>query len=63
MLRARDGKDFRKENGDILKTDVKKQRALGKSEKELGKDAITVELLNYDGDGAKKSRRILKRRT
>ncbi len=32
-------KDFRKENGDILKTDVKKaKRALGQSEKELGKD-------------------------
>ncbi len=31
-------KDFRKENGDILKTDVKKsKRALGKSEKRAWK--------------------------
>ena len=38
-----------------FKTDVKKAKEhWEKAKKELGKDAITVELLNYDGDGAKK---------
>ncbi len=61
FAKSPDGKDFRKENGDILKTDVKKAKEhWEKAKKELGKDAITVELLNYDGDGCEKSRRILK---
>lgn len=61
FAKSPDGKDFRKENGDILKTDVKKAKEhWEKAKKELGKDAITVELLNYDGDGAKKVGEFLK---
>lgn len=61
FAKSPDGKDFRKENGDILKTDVKKAKEhWEKAKKELGKDTITVELLNYDGDGAKKVGEFLK---
>ncbi|EOV9529018.1 peptide ABC transporter substrate-binding protein [Bacillus cytotoxicus] len=56
-----DGKDFRKENGNILKTDVKKAKEhWEKAKKELGKDAITVELLNYDTESSKKIGEYLK---
>lgn len=56
-----DGKGFREENGDLLKTDVKKaQEYWKKAQKELGKEEITVELLNYDTENAKKTGEYLK---
>ncbi|PGM92808.1 peptide ABC transporter substrate-binding protein [Bacillus cereus] len=61
FAKSPDGKDFRKENGDILKTDVKKAKELWeKAKKELGKEQVTVELLNYDSDNAKKVGEFLK---
>lgn len=61
FAKSPDGKDFRKDNGDIIKTDVKKAKEhWEKAKKELGKDAITVELLNYDGENAKKVGEYLK---
>ncbi|MDM5189237.1 peptide ABC transporter substrate-binding protein [Bacillus sp. DX4.1] len=61
FAKSPDGKDFRKENGDILKTDVKKAKEhWEKAKKELGKEEVTVELLNYDTDNAKKLGEFLK---
>ncbi|MGG3446716.1 peptide ABC transporter substrate-binding protein [Bacillus nitratireducens] len=61
FAKSPDGKDFRKENGDILKTDVKKAKEhWEKAKKELGKEQVTVELLNYDSDNAKKVGEFLK---
>ncbi|MEB8671143.1 peptide ABC transporter substrate-binding protein [Bacillus cereus] len=61
FAKSPDGKDFRKENGDILKTDVKKAKEhWEKAKKELGKEQVTIELLNYDSDNAKKVGEFLK---
>ncbi|EOO15679.1 MULTISPECIES: peptide ABC transporter substrate-binding protein [Bacillus cereus group] len=61
FAKSPDGKDFRKDNGDILKTDVKKAKEhWEKAKKELGKEQVTVELLNYDSDNAKKVGEFLK---
>ncbi|WP_242143399.1 MULTISPECIES: peptide ABC transporter substrate-binding protein [unclassified Bacillus cereus group] len=61
FAKSPDGKDFRKENGNLLKTDVKKAKEhWEKAKKELGKDAITVELLNYDTESSKKIGEYLK---
>ncbi|EMA6343568.1 peptide ABC transporter substrate-binding protein [Bacillus cytotoxicus] len=61
FAKSPDGKDFRKENGNILKTDVKKAKEhWEKAKKELGKDKVTVELLNYDTESSKKIGEYLK---
>jgi oligopeptide transport system substrate-binding protein len=55
------GKDFREENGDLLKTNVEEAKKLwAEAKKELGKDQFTLELLNYDSDSAKKVGEYLK---
>ncbi|PFN05068.1 peptide ABC transporter substrate-binding protein [Bacillus cereus] len=61
FAKSPDGKDFRKENGEGIKTDAKKAKEhWEKAKKELGKDAVTVELLNYDSENAKKVGEFLK---
>ena len=49
-----DGKDFQETFKNGIKPDAKKLLHLGRSEKELGKDQVTIELLNYDTGNAKK---------
>ena len=49
-----DGKDFAETFKNGLKQDSKRQRQPGKKRKELGKDQVTIELLNYDTGNAKK---------
>ncbi|MEY8349494.1 peptide ABC transporter substrate-binding protein [Bacillus cereus] len=61
FAKSPDGKYFRKENGEGIKTDLKKAKEhWEKAKKELGKDAVTVELLNYDSENAKKVGEYLK---
>ncbi|CAG9612865.1 Dipeptide-binding protein DppE [Bacillus rhizoplanae] len=56
-----DGKDFRKENGKLVKTDVKEAKKYWEAgKKELGKDTIELELLNTDTELAKKTSEYLK---
>ncbi|MFX3623381.1 MAG: peptide ABC transporter substrate-binding protein [Ectobacillus sp.] len=56
-----DGKDFRKINGNMNGTDLKKAKEYWeKAKKELGTDKVTLELLNYDTDTAKKVGEFLK---
>ncbi|HDR4874832.1 TPA: peptide ABC transporter substrate-binding protein [Bacillus cereus] len=56
-----DGKDFRKENGALVKDDVKKAKVNWKKGKqELGKEQVTLELLTSDNAIAKKSAEYLK---
>ena len=49
-----DGKDFQETFKNGIKPDAKSCCSLGRSEKELGKDQVTIELLNYDTGNAKK---------
>ncbi|MCP8968304.1 peptide ABC transporter substrate-binding protein [Ectobacillus ponti] len=56
-----DKKDFRAENGDLAKTNVKKAKELFEAgKKELGVDTIQLELLNFDSESAKKIGEYLK---
>ena len=56
-----DGKDFRKENGALVKDDVKKAKVNWKKAKqELGKEQVTLELLTSDNAIAKKNAEYLK---
>ncbi|GAB6687533.1 peptide ABC transporter substrate-binding protein [Bacillus cereus] len=56
-----DGKDFRKENGALVKDDVKTAKENWKKAKqELGKEQITLELLTSDNAIAKKNAEYLK---
>ncbi|MBU4642498.1 peptide ABC transporter substrate-binding protein [Bacillus toyonensis] len=56
-----DGKDFRKENGILVKDDVKTaQENWGKAKQELGKEQVTLELLTSDNAIAKKNAEYLK---
>ena len=55
-----DGKDFQETFKNGLKPNAKKRCGLGRSEKELGKDQVTIEFLNYDTGNAKKLANILK---
>ena len=58
---TQDGKDFRDVNGDMLKTNKDEAAKLwAEGLKELGKDKIELELLNYDSDAAKKTGEYLK---
>ncbi|OOE12158.1 peptide ABC transporter substrate-binding protein [Fictibacillus arsenicus] len=50
-----DGEDFRKTNGNFGGYDLEKAKELWAAGlKELGKETVELELLNYDSDGAKK---------
>ncbi|MHA4414516.1 peptide ABC transporter substrate-binding protein [Bacillus cereus] len=56
-----DGKDFRKENGALVKDDVKTAKGNWKKAKqELGKEQVTLELLTSDNALAKKNAEYLK---
>ncbi|HDR6957710.1 TPA: peptide ABC transporter substrate-binding protein [Bacillus cereus] len=56
-----DGKDFRKENGALVKDDVKTAKINWKMAKqELGKEQVTLELLTSDNAIAKKNAEYLK---
>lgn len=58
---TQDGKDFRDVNGDMLKTNKDEAAKLwAEGLKELGKDKVELELLNYDSDAAKKTGEYLK---
>lgn len=61
FVKGPDGKDFRDANGDMNVTNKDEAKKLWeKGLKEIGKDKVTLELLNYDGDDAKKSGEFLK---
>ena len=49
-----DGKDFQETFKNGIKPDAKSLLRPGKKRKELGKDQVTIELLNYDTGNAKK---------
>ncbi|PIE91764.1 peptide ABC transporter substrate-binding protein [Bacillus fungorum] len=56
-----DGKDFRKENGTLVKDDVKTAKVNWKKAKqELGKEQVTLDLLTSDNAIAKKNAEYLK---
>ncbi|MEC2870095.1 peptide ABC transporter substrate-binding protein [Bacillus bombysepticus] len=56
-----DGKDFRKENGALVKDDLKTAKGNWKKAKqELGKEQVTLELLTSDNAIAKKNAEYLK---
>ncbi|MBK5491787.1 peptide ABC transporter substrate-binding protein [Bacillus sp. TH13] len=56
-----DGKDFRKENGSLIKDDVKTAKENWmKAKQELGKEQVTLELLTSDNAVAKKNAEYLK---
>jgi oligopeptide transport system substrate-binding protein len=61
FVKGPNGKDFREENGDLVKYNVEEAKKLWEQAKqELGKDKFTIELLNYDSDVAKKIGEYLK---
>ncbi|PFC72638.1 peptide ABC transporter substrate-binding protein [Bacillus cereus] len=61
FAKASDGKDFRKENGALVKDDVKAAREnWKKARQELGKEQVTLELLTSDNAIAKKNAEYLK---
>ncbi|MGG2065125.1 peptide ABC transporter substrate-binding protein [Bacillus sp. S14(2024)] len=63
FVKGPDDKDFRKMNGDVkaVTYDAKEAKKLwDEAKKELGKDEVTLELLNYDTDNAKKIGEYLK---
>ena len=54
-------KDFREENGDLTKFDAKEATKLWQEGlKEIGKDKVTLEFLNYDNESAKKTGEYIK---
>ncbi|TPV39568.1 peptide ABC transporter substrate-binding protein [Bacillus dicomae] len=61
FAKSSDGKDFRKENGTLVKDDVKVAKEHWKNAKqELGKEQVTLELLTSDNVFAKKNAEYLK---
>lgn len=61
FAKSSNGKDFRKENGTLVKDDVKAAKENWKNAKqELGKEQITLELLTSDNVFAKKNAEYLK---
>ncbi|EOP20038.1 hypothetical protein IIS_05974 [Bacillus cereus VD131] len=61
FAKGSDGKDFRKENGTLVKDDVKAAKENWKKAKqELGKEQVTLELLTSDNVFAKKNAEYLK---
>ncbi|MEC2531522.1 ABC transporter substrate-binding protein, partial [Bacillus cereus] len=61
FAKGTDGQDFRKENGTLVKDDVKAaEENWKKAKQELGKEQVTLELLTSDNDLAKKNAEYLK---
>ncbi|UOY93209.1 peptide ABC transporter substrate-binding protein [Ectobacillus sp. JY-23] len=61
FVKGADGKDFRATNGAMNKFNADKAKKLWEeAKKELGKDKLTIELLNYDTESAKKIGEYLK---
>ncbi len=61
FVKGPDGKDFRDNNGEMNKYNVEKaKKAWADAKKELGTDKVTLELLNYDSESAKKIGEYLK---
>ncbi|MEK4599467.1 peptide ABC transporter substrate-binding protein [Bacillus cereus] len=61
FAKGSDGKDFRKENGALVKDDVNAAREnWKKARQELGKEQVTLELLTSDNAIAKKNAEYLK---
>lgn len=61
FAKGSDGKDFRKENGELVKDDVDAAKGNWKKAKqELGKEQVTLELLTSDNVFAKKNAEYLK---
>lgn len=61
FVKNSEGKDFRKENGKLVKTDAKEAKKYWEAgKKELGKDTIELELLNSDIELSKKTSEYLK---
>ncbi|HDR7761401.1 peptide ABC transporter substrate-binding protein [Bacillus cereus] len=61
FAKGSDGKDFRKENGALVKDDVKAANEnWKKARQELGKEQVTLELLTSDNAIAKKNAEYLK---
>ncbi|SFJ08497.1 MULTISPECIES: peptide ABC transporter substrate-binding protein [unclassified Bacillus (in: firmicutes)] len=61
FVKNADGKDFRKENGNLAKVDLKEAKKYWEAgKKELGKDTIELTLLNSDTELAKKISEFLK---
>lgn len=55
FVKGPDGKDFRDTNGDMNTYNPEEAKKLWETaKKELGTDTVTLELLNYDSDSAKK---------
>ncbi|EIT84588.1 oligopeptide-binding protein oppA [Fictibacillus macauensis ZFHKF-1] len=61
LAKGPDGKDFRDDVGNLNVGDNKKAQDFWKKGlKEIGKDKVTIELLNTDSDGAKRDSQFLK---
>ncbi|CAM4091124.1 peptide ABC transporter substrate-binding protein [Bacillus manliponensis] len=61
FVKSPDGKDFRKENGKMVKADAKEAKKYWEAGlKELGTDKVELSLLNSDSDLAKKTSEYLK---
>ncbi|MEK4412619.1 peptide ABC transporter substrate-binding protein [Bacillus sp. FSL L8-0642] len=61
FAKGSDGKDFRKENGELVKDDVNAAKENWKKAKqEIGKEQVTLELLTSDNVFAKKNAEYLK---
>ncbi|HHT7141284.1 peptide ABC transporter substrate-binding protein [Bacillus anthracis] len=61
LAKGPNGKDFREENGKLIKEDMKEaQKYWEAGKKELGVDKVELELLNFDTDDAKKIGEYLK---
>ncbi|MGG2093209.1 peptide ABC transporter substrate-binding protein [Bacillus sp. S13(2024)] len=61
FTKSPDGKDFRKENGKLVKADAKEAKKYWEAgKKEIGKDTIELSLLNSDTELAKKTSEYLK---
>ncbi len=61
FVKGPDGKDFREANGDMNVTNKEEAKKLWeKGLKEIGESKVTLELLNYDGDSAKKTGEYIK---
>lgn len=55
FVKGPDKQDFRKENGKLSKVDVKEAKKFWEAgKKELGKDKIELEFLNFDNEESKK---------
>ena len=58
LAKGPNGKDFREENGKLIKEDMKEAQKYWEAGKRTGVDKVELELLNFDTDDAKKSESI-----